>query len=147
MKVILLQDIANIGRKYEVVDVANGHALNFLIPNGKAQHADKGTIKSLEYKKESEEKEMMERQKQSMEKLDSLGDKALKVTGKANEEGHLFAKIGKGEIRDALKKELGLDVRESDILIDEPLKEVGEQVVRIKIGDEEREVQVNIEAE
>ncbi|MFC1801958.1 50S ribosomal protein L9 [Patescibacteria group bacterium] len=139
MKVILLKDIAKVGKKYEVKDVPDGHALNFLIPNKLVKVATKNSLKSLETEKTQTEEKEEERVKDLKENVEKLSKEVLEIKAKANDEGHLFAGVGKNEIATAIKEKFGFDVEEY-LVLDKPIKEVGEHEVEIKAGDDKKVV-------
>ena len=91
MKVIILKDTARVGRKYEIKDVADGFALNSLIPRGIAVPATSSYLKVIEAKKK-QDVQMKEEFKENFEyALTKLTNGKLHISGKANEKGHLFA--------------------------------------------------------
>lgn len=137
MKVILLTDVAKVGHKYEVKEVANGYAANYLIPRKMAEVASPGKVKGVEalQKKAVEERKIQE--ELLAKNLDSLGKVKITMTAKANEKGHLFQGIHKAEIREALAKDAHLDMPEDMIELKEPIKALGEFQIEIKAGDKQ----------
>jgi len=131
MRVILLQDIDNLGKKYEVKEVKDGYARNFLIPKGLAKLATEKEIawletqKGIEAKKEEEELKKVQEFASSMEGLEVI------IPVKIGEEGQLFESINAQKILEKLK-ELGFKIKRSQIDLAEPLKELGEFPVKIK---------------
>ena len=145
MKVILLQDIANIGQKFEVKDVSDGFALNFLIPQGKAQFADKNTVERLKAKKDKEAEQKQKRDATLKEALEK--QQIFEVGAKANEEGHLFAKIDRGKVAELLSEKAGQQIQQTQINMETPIKEVGDHSMGIQIGGEVVEVTIRVQSE
>jgi large subunit ribosomal protein L9 len=134
VKVILLQDVPNVGRKYEVKDVASGYAANLLFPKGLAELATKKKLvrlKNYHIQREVEEKI----QKDLLAKnLNSLKDISITVTAKANEQGHLFQGIHREDIVTALKEQAHVDLPPEYIRLKHPIKEVGEHKIEVSGG-------------
>src|SRR5579863_10122373 len=91
MKVILLKDIAKVGRRYDVKDVSSGHAQNLLIPRGDAVAATPEALRRYETMRTKAEGERKIHQDLLLKNLKDLEGAGLKVSGKANDKGHLFA--------------------------------------------------------
>ena len=104
MKVILLQDVPKMGKKYEVKDVNDGYARNFLLPKKIAEIATPGALKQLETRREKEVKAVKEKDSAIKQTLEKLKDFVLDIKEKANENGHLFAGIDAKRISEELKK-------------------------------------------
>jgi large subunit ribosomal protein L9 len=134
MKIILLQNIPKVGEKGEIKDVSEGYALNFLVPQKKARIATNADIKNQE--KLLEEKKIHQKITEELiyKTIKSLERKRVEISAKANEQGHLFSKIHKKEIVDAIKESLDSTIEEDWIVLDEDLKEVGEKEITIKSG-------------
>jgi large subunit ribosomal protein L9 len=131
MRVMLLQDISGIGRKYEVKTVNDGYARNFLIPKKFVQIATDEVIKkALTQKAQVEQKKVI--QKDILEKnLESLTNLKVEIKRKASIKGHLFDSIDKKEISDILKKQKHLDIPIDMIELDKPIKETGEHKIKV----------------
>lgn len=131
MQVILLEDIEKLGKKYEVKEVANGYALNFLIPKGMAKKATKETLKWLKVQKETTEKKVVEELKKTQDFASSIDGQEVMLQVKIGEEGQLFESITSQKISEKLK-ELGFGVKKTQIDLVDPIKELGEFPVKIK---------------
>ena len=135
MKVLLKQDVTKIGRKGELLEVKEGYARNFLIPNGLAVEATGGTLKQLD-----EEKKAVERRKaKEKEEAQALAAKIKGITitlkHKAGEEGRLFGSITSAEVTEALKQK-GFEIDKKQVLVDDPIRLVGKYDVKIKLHTE-----------
>ena len=135
MKVILLQDVAGIGRKGEVKNVSDGYAGNFLLPKKLAQIATPSMIVSIEKTKKQGDQDK-EVQKNIMEKnITGLKDLKVELKAKANEKGHLFSIIHQDEISKILKEKYHLDIPSKIIEISKPIKELGAHTIKAKHQD------------
>ena len=134
MKVILIQDVDNLGKIGDSVNVKNGYARNFLIPNKLALFANDQNMKSIESMlKQQELKNAKERS--NLESLSKVLDKVtLKFELKAGEEGKLFGSVTSQMISDELAKQ-DLSVDKKEIVLDEPIKELGKHKIDINLGE------------
>ncbi len=139
MKVILLQDVDKLGKKYEIKEVKNGYARNFLIPKGLARAATKAALKWAEMQKEIETKKEEEGLKQVQQLASGIDGQELAISVKTGEQGEMFESITIQKIYEKLK-ELGLNVKKNQIVLAEPIKELGEFPIKIKFNH-------NLEAE
>ena len=142
MKVILLQDIENIGKKYDIKEVSDGYARNFLIPKNLAKPVTEETLKWLEIQKEIETKKAEEELKKVEEVASAIDGQEVIIPVKIGEEGQLFESITNQKISDKLK-ELGFDVKKQQIDLLEPIKELGEFPVKIKF-EHNLEVEIRV---
>jgi len=134
MRVILKQDIKGVGRKYEVKDVADGYAVNLLIPKKMAEYATPEAVKKAEILKATTLAEIEIREELTKKQIEML--KGVKVTllKKANEKGSLFEKIHPEEITVALKDQAKIDVDPEFLKIEHPIKEIGEHQIIVEVG-------------
>jgi len=131
MRVILLQDVENLGKKYDVKEVADGYARNFLIPKGLAKPATKENLKWLETQKEIEVKKAEEELKKVQEVATNIDGQEIIIPVKVGEEGQLFESITSQKIYEKLK-ELGFEIKKSQINLQKAIEELGEYPVKIK---------------
>jgi len=135
MKIILIKDTKKVGRKYEVKDVADGFALNSLIPGKFAIPATASNLKIIETKKSGDlsiSKNLSEAISKALEKLP---EGKLIIEGKVNEKGHLFAGIHEEKIIEEFKKVTGSELPVGSLEIDQAIKGIGEYKIKIKAGD------------
>ena len=142
MKVILLQDVENLGKKYEVKEVKDGYARNFLMPKNLVKLADKKNLAWLESQKEVIEKEAEEDLKLAQELASKLDDMEIPVSVKVGDEGQLFESVNNAKIAEKLK-EMGFEVKKSQIKLEEPIKTAGEFPVKINL-DHNLEVEIKV---
>ncbi len=126
MRVIFLKDVPRVGKKYDVKEISDGYAVNFLFPRGLAKMANAQNLAELErnQKEVSIKKEVQEGL--LLKNLEEIKGIVLTMKGKANEKGHLFSAIHKKELAETLKKEKRIDVGEDFIALEKPVKEIGE---------------------
>ena len=144
MRVILLKDVDKVGKKYEIKEVKNGYARNFLIPNDLAKPATKEAVVWLETQKEIEEKEL----KKTQEVASTFDGQEIIIPVKIGKErDQLFESITAQKISEKLK-ELGLEIKKNQIELPEPIKELGEYPVKIKFEHNlEAEIKIIVVAE
>ena len=140
MKVILVKDVENLGKKYDVKEVKNGYGRNFLLPQKLAKAATKKALKWLEDPKEIINKEAEEELKMAQELASNLDGVEVAISVKIGEEGQLFESINNQKIAEKLK-EMGFEVKKSQILLENPIKETGEFPVKINL-DHNLEVEI-----
>lgn len=131
MRVILLQDIDKLGKKYEVKEVADGYARNFLIPKGLAKPATKEAMKWLEFQKELEEKKAERDLEKIQKRATNIDGQEIVILVKVGEDGQLFESISAKRITEKLQ-ELGFEVSKSQLNLEKPIKELGEFPIKIK---------------
>lgn len=132
MKIILLQDIAGVGAKYDAKTVSDGYARNFLFARKLAARATPQEIAKIEKLKKQTDNEK-ELQKDILEKnIKSLEGLRIEIKAKTNEKGHLFSTIHADDMSRALKEQHHLDIPAKLIEIERPIKELGEYKVRVK---------------
>lgn len=132
MKVILLQDIENLGKKYEVKEVKPGYARNFLIPKGLVKPATKEVLEWLGKQKEVEAQKAEKELKKIQEVASLIDGQEIIIPVKVGEEKQLFESITIQKISENLKK-AGFDIKKSQIDLAEPIKELGEFPIKIKL--------------
>ena len=139
MKVILLENVENVGKKYEIKEVKNGYARNFLIPKNLVKSATKQNLKWLAGKMELVEKEAEEDLKKAQELASKMDDIEVLITLKVGPDGQLFESVNAAKVLEKLKL-MGFEVKKSQIKLVEPIKEFGEFPVKISLAH-------NLEAE
>jgi len=147
MKVILLQDIEGLGKKYEVKDVKDGHARNLLLPEKMAKAATKQALKWLEDQREVIDKEAEEDLKKEQDLASKLDGLEVTIMVKVGDEGQLFESINNQKIAEKLK-EMGFEIKKTQIKLENPIKELGEFSVNVTLAHNlESDIKVIISAE
>jgi len=147
MKIILLKDVRHVGKKYETKSVADGFAMNSLIPGKMAVVATPSALKQLETMKAQDEAGRKGREEAMAKNLAAVEGVTITKKGKANEQGHLFASIHKEDIVDELRKQSGLEIESDHILLDKPIKEAGEHKIPVEVAGKKAEFILIVEAE
>jgi len=146
MKIILLKDVAKIGRKYEVKNVADGYALNMLIPRGLAIVATEHAIKKVETLKQNDTTDKKIQAELLLKNLEVIKSLTLSLKEKANDKGHLFAGVTREMLAAEIAKATRLSIDPESIVLDKPIKEVGEFKVAISAMGRPAEFTVVVEA-
>lgn len=147
MKIILRQNVATLGDAGEVVDVKNGYANNYLIPQGMAIRATDGALKALETERKQQAKKIEQQRIAAREVATRLQQLTLKVSAKAGETGKLFGTVTSADIAEALKAE-GVDVDRRKITLEAPIRSLGSYEADVKLFmDVSSTVKVTVEAE
>jgi len=135
MKVILREDVKNLGDMGEVVNVSDGYARNFLFPKKFAVEANTKNLKEFEHNKKviaERASKIKQSFKTSAEKLSAV---SLTIKAKTGEDDKLFGSVTNMNIAEALASE-GFDIDKKKIVMDEPIKRLGEYSVTIKLHPE-----------
>lgn len=131
VKVILLQDVKEIGKKHDVKEVKDGYARNFLFCKNLAKAATPEALKWLETQKEIEAKKSEEELKKIQELASAVDGQEILMSVKVGDEGQLFESITTAKISEKLK-EMGFEVKKNKIELLEPIKEMGEFPIKIR---------------
>lgn len=135
MKVILKENLENLGRIGDIVKVAPGYARNYLLPKGFAAEANLKNTKALEHAKrqmEYKKNKVLEQARQFAARIEGIN---LVLTHQAGEEGKLFGSVTNMELAEKLKAQ-GVEIDRKKIALAEPIKQVGEYQVAVKIHPE-----------
>jgi len=147
MKVILLQDIENVGKKYEVKTVADGYAKNMLFPKKMAQIATENALAWAQMQREINAK-VVEKELQEMQaKTSALDGQEITMQVKVGDQNQLFESVSAQKIADRLK-EAGFEIEKKQIDLKEPIKNLGEYQVKVGFPHNlEAEIKLTISAE
>ena len=131
-KVILTQDVRDLGTKGEIVEVADGYARNYLVPRSLAVPATRGAVKQAEAMRQAREEAVRRARSEADALAQALVGVRVVVAARSGDEGKLFGSIGVPDITEAIKKFTGVEVERSMIKIDEPIKEIGLHEVTVQ---------------
>ncbi len=134
MKVILIKDVARLGRKSEVKDVPSGHALNFLIPRKFAVIATDEQLKRIGEEEKQHGAQKEHAQKVFMDACAVLAEKRIRYPAPANEKGHLFKGINADDIQKYLESTEHIVLQKQVILLAHPIKELGIHEIPLSFG-------------
>ena len=132
MKVILQQDVKNLGKKGELVNPSDGYARNYLFPRGLAIEANASAMNDFKNKENAKKFHKAEEIKAAQADAEKLNGKTVKITAKAGANGKLFGSVTAKDISSAIKSELGIDVDKRKITVDD-IKQFGSFEAEIKI--------------
>ena len=135
MKVFLKEEVKNLGKIGDVVNVSEGYARNFLLPKKFAVEANPKNLKEFEHNKRIIQEKAAKIKDASKATADKLSALTLKIRAKAGEEEKLFGSVTTMDIAEAFKAE-GFEVDKKKILLAEPIKRLGEYTVEVKIHSE-----------
>ena len=147
MQVILTSDVKNVGKKYEIVDVAPGYARNFLIARSLGEMVTKSSARRVAELSKRRDVEAKKQQEVIEKALSGVSDTIVMLKRAANEEGHLYAGVTQHDLAEALGKAIGAAIESAHIDLEKPLKQLGEFEVDAKVGDKVAKFKVIIEAE
>ncbi|HPW17270.1 MAG TPA: 50S ribosomal protein L9 [Candidatus Aminicenantes bacterium] len=147
MKVILKQDVEKLGRRGDVVNVAPGFGRNYLIPRKMAMAVTATNMKAVEIERQAQKKKLEAERKAFQSLVEKLNQVTLTFARRAGEKDVIFGSVSSGDIRDALAG-LGHDIDRRKILLDEPIKRLGNFTVPVKISlDDRAEVKIVVARE
>ncbi len=132
MKVILQQDVHNLGRLGDIVKVREGYARNFLVPRGLAVMADEGNVRRLEHQKRVAAARAARLLADARALADRIGQTAVSIKVQAGEEGKLFGAVTNRDIAEAMAAE-GVDVDRRQVELAEPIKQIGVFTVPVRL--------------
>jgi large subunit ribosomal protein L9 len=144
MKVILKQDHEKLGKTGDVLSVKDGYAMNYLLPNGIAMKANESNMKVLEEIKKLHAKKLEKEIAESQKIAAELSAVSLQIKAKAADELKLFGSVTSGTIAETLMQK-GFKVDKKNILLEEPIKEIGTKTVDIKLpGNVTAQISVSV---
>jgi large subunit ribosomal protein L9 len=147
MKVILKQDVENVGRKGDLVSVAPGYGRNYLLPRKLALEVTASNLKMIEIEQASLKKKVEQERQTFQSTIQKLNQVSLSFSRKSGEKDHIFGSVTAGDIKDALDAR-GFEIDKKRIVLPEPLKRLGNYTVAIKVyHDDKAEIAVAVVAE
>ena len=134
MKIILLKDIKNFGKAHDIKNASIGYAKNYLFPQNLAILASEQALKILSEKKKNEEKRKEEIRTMMRAMAEKLKNVVLEISEKSTDEGNLFGSIEGQKIAELLK-EKKFDIKKEQILLQSPIKKIGEYSVKLNLEE------------
>lgn len=148
MKVVLRKDVPGLGKAGDIKNVADGYARNYLIPRGLAAVATPGAIKQAEQERVAEVERARRLQEEARELAQKLAAHPLTFKARAGEGDKLYGSITSADIAQAIQEATGLEVDKRKVLLERPIRELGEHTVTVKLhGDVVSQVKVVVEHE
>ncbi|MDE0333271.1 MAG: 50S ribosomal protein L9 [Nitrospinae bacterium] len=144
MRLILRKDVEHLGEVGDVVEVADGYGLNYLIPKGLALHATASTVRATQHEQRLRDAQIQAAKRSAQDYAGEFSGVELEFSMRVGADGRLFGSVTNRMIEDALL-EKGLQVNRRKIVLDEPIKMVGTYDVDIRLHQEVRaSVQVKV---
>jgi large subunit ribosomal protein L9 len=145
MKIVLTQEVRNIGAPGDVVDVADGYARNFLIPRGFAMRATRGTLKQVDMIRRTREVREIRSLEQAQQIAGKLGTLKIRVQAKAGDGGRLFGQVTTAQIAEAIAKAGGPKIDRKRLQLDAPVKSLGAHRAHLRLHPEvEAEIDIEV---
>jgi large subunit ribosomal protein L9 len=132
MQVILREDIDKLGKIGDLVKVADGYARNYLVPNKKAIEATPKNLNAMDHAKKMVSDRLRKLKKEAAADADRIKALAITIKAKSGEEGKLFGSVTTMDIAEAMKAQ-GVVIDKRKIILDEPIKRVGDYTIAIKL--------------
>jgi large subunit ribosomal protein L9 len=136
MKVILKQDVANLGGAGDIVEVADGYGNNYLMPRNLAMKASKGAVADAEAMRHARVKREAKTREEAEELKQRLEAKSVSIPAKAGEDGTLYGSVGNTAVADAVAEQLGITIDRRRIPMEKPFKNLGAHEVDVRIHEE-----------
>jgi large subunit ribosomal protein L9 len=136
MKLILIADVAELGRKGEVVDVSDGYARNFLLPKKRAVKATEGAIRTAEELRRAREEAERQAKEEAERIATQLVGTRVVLAAQAGDEGRLYGSIGLPDVVEGIRKFTGVEVDRKNIVLPAPIREIGLHEVQIKLHND-----------
>lgn len=136
MKVILAADVDKLGRKGDVVTVADGFGRNYLVPKGLALTASKGALKQAEQMRGAREELEKKTKEEAATKVATLGASPVYISARAGEEGKLFGSVTNSDVARAIEEQLGEAIDRRHIRMDDSIRTLGSHQIEVHLHDE-----------
>ncbi|MBV8688909.1 MAG: 50S ribosomal protein L9 [Candidatus Eremiobacteraeota bacterium] len=134
MKVILLSDVKPLGKRGEVVEVAEGYARNYLLPRALAAEASKGALTVLADQQRAKDKRAAQTLADAKSLAQRLESMPVSVTAKCGANGRLFGTVTSAQIADAIERAFSITIDRHKIGLKDPIKALGSYPIEIKLG-------------
>jgi large subunit ribosomal protein L9 len=147
MKIILKENIENLGKRGDIIDVAPGYGRNYLITRKMALQVTPSNLKMVEMEQKALRKKLEQEVQSFQSVIDQLNQTSLSFERKAGDKDVIFGSVSTADIKEALEK-LGMEVEKKRILLTEPIKRLGNYTVPIKVfHDELAEIKIEVKKE
>ncbi len=147
MKIILKQDVENVGRKGDLVNVSAGFGRNYLLPKKLALEVTPSNLKLIEIERAALKKKVEKERQSYQDVIRRLNEVTLTFSRKSGEKDMIFGSVSAADIKEALDK-LGFEVEKKKIALDEPIKRLGNYTVPVKVfHDDKASLRVEVKKE
>jgi large subunit ribosomal protein L9 len=133
VKIVMRADVAQVGKKGDIVDVADGYARNFLVPKGLAFPATAGVADQASKMRRSRDLRDATDRSAAEEIAKTLVPKVVTITARAGAEGKLFGSVTTSEVAEALAAQTGIEIDRRKLHLDEPIRSLGTHLVPAKL--------------
>ena len=134
MKVVLLQDVKNIGRIGDIAEVSDGYARNFLMPRGMAELASRKTVNSVDFQKRIERNREMRDRLEAEALAQGLQGATVTIFATVGDQNRIHGQITNQQVADAIEEQLGLAVDRHKIEIEQPVRTLGLFMLPVRIS-------------
>lgn len=136
MRLLLTSDVAELGRKGEVVEVADGYARNFLLPRKKAVKATEGAVRTAEeLRRVRDESERKAKEEAERVATQLVGTRVV-IAAQAGDEGKLYGSVGLSDVVEGIRKFTGVELDRKSIRLESPIRDIGLHEVQIHLHAE-----------
>ena len=131
MKVVLLKDVRNMGKRDDIITVSDGYARNFLFPQKLAAEATPGALKEIARKRAAQDAREAELRREAEAKAELLKNKVITLEVKCGDKGRLYGSVTASEVAEALEKQHGIQADRRKLDIGDPIREVGVREISV----------------
>lgn len=147
MKIILKQDVDNVGHKGDIVNVSPGFGRNYLIPKRLALEVTPSNVKMIEIERQSLKKKVEKERQSYQDVVRRLNELTITFSRKAGEKDMIFGSVSASDIKEALDKQ-GFEIEKKKIALDEPIKRLGNYTISVKVfHDDKASLKVEVRKE
>ncbi len=136
MKIILSSDVEHLGRKGDIVQVADGYARNFLVPKGLAMTATRGSQRQAELMRKAREEAEERAKAAAAAKVAHLASSPVYISARAGEGGRLFGSVTNSDVARAIEDQLEEKIERRDVRLEDPIRTLGTHQVEVKLHEE-----------
>lgn len=133
MRVILIEDAKKLGKKGEIVNVAEGYARNYLIPKGVVVEATEANLRNLSHQQAVKQDRVRKEEQEARELAERLSALTVVIRAKTGEAGRLFGSVTAQDIAEAITTATGVELDKRRVELDEPLKALGDYEIAVKL--------------
>lgn len=134
-KLLLIEDVQDLGRSGDIVTVKPGYARNFLLPRGVAVVADKGALRMQARLKEEREKKAALDKAEAEKTAGQIAEVTLSTIVKVDQDGHMYGSVSAHDIADLLLSQAGMEIEKRAIALKHPIKALGIHKVNVKLKE------------
>jgi large subunit ribosomal protein L9 len=136
MKVILADDVETLGKKGDLVEVADGYARNYLVPKGLALTATRGALKQAELMQKARAEAEARAKEEAASKVAQLAATPVYISARSGEEGKLFGSVTNSDVARGIVDQLDQEIDRRDVILEEPIRALGSYQVEVKLHEE-----------